>query len=93
MQNKFFDPSTPSMRKGDDGEKKKIMMKIVATNVVASRPPERQGSPATTIARANLRTFHIFSFSIKISLDKTVLSYFGMSRFININCVCKTETL
>ena len=30
------------MRKGDDGEKKtgkKIMMKIVATNVVASRPP------------------------------------------------------
>ena len=48
--NKFFDPSTPSMRKGDEGEKKtgkkkngkkkgKIMMKIVATNVVASRPP------------------------------------------------------
>ena len=31
---------------------KKIMMKIVATNVVASRPPERQGSPATTIACA-----------------------------------------
>ena len=43
----FFDPSTPSMRKGDNGEKKmgkkrgeKIMMKIVVTNVVASRPPE-----------------------------------------------------
>ena len=35
-------------------KKKKIMMKIVATNVVASRPPERQGSPATTIARANI---------------------------------------
>ena len=31
-------------------------MKIVATNVVASRPPERQGSPATTIARANILT-------------------------------------
>ena len=32
--NKFFDPSTPSMRKGRDGrtgEKKKIRMKIVAT--------------------------------------------------------------
>ena len=37
---------------GKTGKKKKIMMKIVATNVVASRPPERQGSPATTIARA-----------------------------------------
>ena len=42
---KFLDPSIPSMRKGDDGgekrenEKKKSMMKIVATNVVASRPP------------------------------------------------------
>ena len=33
--NKFFDPSTPSMRKGRDGgktgEKKKRIMKIVAT--------------------------------------------------------------
>ena len=44
--NKFFDPSTPSMRKIDDGEKKrkkkekkKITVEIVATNVVASRPP------------------------------------------------------
>ena len=50
--NKFFDPSTPSMRKGRDGgekksekkekktkKKKKIMAEIVATNVVASRPP------------------------------------------------------
>ena len=26
----------------------------MATNVVASRPPERQGSPATTIARAKM---------------------------------------
>ena len=51
---KFFDPSTPTMRKGDDGEKKrgkKIMMKIVATNVVASRPPERRPN-ATPTARA-----------------------------------------
>ena len=58
------------MRKGDDGEekkqekkkrgkkKKKIMMKIVATNVVASRPPERQGSPATSTARANSTTLN-----------------------------------
>ena len=45
--NKFFDPSTPSMRKVDDGEEKKekkrkekIMTFIVATNVIASRPPE-----------------------------------------------------
>ena len=41
--NKFFDPSTPSMRKVDDGEKRKekkkekekIMTFMVATNVVA----------------------------------------------------------
>ena len=44
-RNKFFDPSTPSMRKVDDGgnggrDEKKIMTFIVATNVVASRPPE-----------------------------------------------------
>ena len=43
--NKFFDSGTPSMRKGRDGEitteksRKKRMMEIVATNVVASRPP------------------------------------------------------
>ena len=46
--NKFFDLSTPSMRKGrDEGEKIKwgekikiqIMVEIVATNVVASKPP------------------------------------------------------
>ena len=30
LLNMFFDPSTPSMRKGDDGDKK---IKIVATNV------------------------------------------------------------
>ena len=53
-QNKVFDPSTPSMRKVDDGKrKKKIMMKIVATNVVASQPPERRPT-ATPTARANL---------------------------------------
>ena len=42
--NKFFDWSTPSMRKGRNRETKrknktKIMMEIVATNVIASRPP------------------------------------------------------
>ena len=45
-QNKFFDPSTPSMRKGEGGETgkktgekkkiKKIKTFLVATNVVAS---------------------------------------------------------
>ena len=44
LLNIFFNPSPPSMRKIDDGEKKKkekkkIMLYIVATNVVASRPP------------------------------------------------------
>ena len=51
------------MRKGDNGEekrektggKKKIMMKIVATNVIASRPPERRPT-ATLTARAKKTT-------------------------------------
>ena len=36
--NKFFDPSTPSMKKGHDGEQKmeKIIMFIVATTVIVS---------------------------------------------------------
>ena len=45
--NKFFDPSTPSMKKGRNGgekrgktggERKKRMMKIVATNVMTVGP-------------------------------------------------------
>ena len=59
LLNKFFDPSTPSMRKGDDGEekrkktrKKKVKRFLVATNVVASRPPERRPTETPT-ARAN----------------------------------------
>ena len=36
--NKFFDLSTPSMRKGCNGEKsgEKIMIFIVVTNIIAS---------------------------------------------------------
>ena len=42
---KFFNSISPSMRKVDNGEKKekkkeKIMTFIMATNVVARRPPE-----------------------------------------------------
>ena len=37
--NKVFDPSTPFMRRVDGREKKRMSF-IVATNVVASRPPE-----------------------------------------------------
>ena len=50
--NTFFDPSTPSMRKGRDrGEKMgSEMMKIAATNVVASRERRPTGTPT---ARAN----------------------------------------
>ena len=59
LLNKFCDPSTPSMRKVDDGEKTggKIMVFIVATNVVASRPPKRRpiGTPH---ARANTSLSH-----------------------------------
>ena len=49
--NKFFDPSIHSMRKGlNRGEKKeKIKTFLVATNVVASRLPERQ--PLMPISR------------------------------------------
>ena len=55
--NKFLDLSTPSMRNGQDEEKKmkngkKLMMFIVATNIVASRPPERRPIGMLT-ARAN----------------------------------------
>ena len=47
--NKF--PSTPSMRKGYDGEKKtgkKNNDEKVATNIVASRPPERRPTATST---------------------------------------------
>ena len=61
LLNKFPDPSPPSMRKEDDREKKKkkkkkreIMLLRVATNVVASRPPERQLTGILTI-RANTK--------------------------------------
>ena len=45
LLNKFFDLSTPYMRKEDNGEKKskekkKRKLFILATNVVASQPPE-----------------------------------------------------
>ena len=47
LLNKFFDPSTPSMRKGSDGEKIwgkwekwKRMTFIVAANIVAGGPPK-----------------------------------------------------
>ena len=52
LLNKFFDPSTPSMRKGRDGENGKKSTFIVATNVVASLPPKRR-STGTLHARAN----------------------------------------
>ena len=57
--NKFFDPSTPSMRKVDNGEKRKrkkkeiIMTFIVATNGVASRPPKHRPT-GTPIACAKI---------------------------------------
>ena len=38
LLNRFFDPSTPTMRKVDDGEKKKKMM-VFTVAVVASRLP------------------------------------------------------
>ena len=64
------------MRKGDDGEtggkkrgkKKKIKTFLVATNVVASRPPERRPTGTVTV-RANTfessgLVFCIFKFAL-----------------------------
>ena len=52
--NKFFDPSTHSMRKGCDGEKRKEkrIVKIAVHYHCASQPPEQRptGTPTT---RAN----------------------------------------
>ena len=66
MYSKVFDPSFPSMRKVDDGEKnekkrnkeeKKIKF-FVATIVVASRPPEHRPT-GTPHACANIQLlFH-----------------------------------
>ena len=52
----FFDLNTPSMRKVDSGEEKKeknkkIMLFIVATNVIVSGPPKRRPTGMLT-ARA-----------------------------------------
>ena len=61
------------MRKGRDGEKKmvewKIMMKIVATNVVASQPPERRRT-ATPTACANIVCVCYLYFNIKYDTRK-----------------------
>ena len=64
--NKFYDPITPSMRKGREGGKKTengkkviIMTFIVATNVVASQPPERRptGTPTTRANKGKPQVF------------------------------------
>ena len=73
--NKFFDTSTPSMRKVDDGEekkkkrktkKKKIMTFIVATNVIASRLPERRptGTPHARAKRKKRMAFLVATTSL-----------------------------
>ena len=56
--NKLLDPSAPSMRKVDDGKRKRkeiIMSFLVVTNVIASWPPERRptGTP-TAHAKSKL---------------------------------------
>ena len=60
---RFFDSSTPSMRK-EMGKKrgKKIMSKFVPTNVVASRLPEQQLT-AMTNAPANILIRFLFFYT------------------------------
>ena len=70
------------------------MMKIGAYNVVASRPPERQGSPATTIARANRLMEYAAFGHVHISLWVCVFLLFTnvcVQRFFVFCCgnVCK----
>ena len=68
-QNKFLDPSSPSMRKGCDGEEKKwkIMTFIVATNFVASRLAERRPTGAPH-ALANKLIINPLAFVILVEL-------------------------
>ena len=58
--NKFFDPSTPSMTKVDEGEEKKrkekIITSIAATNVVASQPPKCRPTGALTARAKKLKS-------------------------------------
>ena len=53
--NKFFDPSTPSMRKGCDGKerKEKRIVKIAVHHCHASQPPEHRPT-RTPAARAKI---------------------------------------
>ena len=62
--NKYFDPSILSMRKVDNGKRKekrkeKIMSFLVATDVVASRPPKRRPT-GTPHARAKNSSYTMF---------------------------------
>ena len=69
MLNKFFDPSTPSVRKVYNGSmewkktKSKKKLFIVATNVVASRLPEQRPTGKPT-SRANKKLFEAKAISI-----------------------------
>ena len=60
------------MRKVDNGGKKrkeKIMTFIVATNVIASRPPERRPT-VTPHARAKIKSHPLAEFGTILTKDK-----------------------
>ena len=61
------------MRKVDDGEKK-IMLFILATNVIASRPPERRptGTPHTRAKIASLIETHQWTQECNSSLSRII---------------------
>ena len=60
--------------------RKKIMMKIVATNVVASQPPERRPT-ATPTARANCVQFGIIFFYSSSGLNP-IKKVLNMNNFV-----------
>ena len=72
LQNMVIDPSTPTLRKVEDGEEKKIMAELVATNVVSSWSPERRPT-GTPTARANYWTA-AFNCQQNMSVERLKLS-------------------
>ena len=53
--NKFFDPSTPSMRKGHDGENDGGLMKIVATTSLPAADRPNDTARTTTAGTPHTR--------------------------------------
>ena len=81
--NKFFDPSTPSMRKGREGENKYGKKEKTDENsghylIASSRPPERRPLERRTLAPIN-RFGHLSCTSHTFVFD--TFPYFNVEEF------------